>query len=39
MDIIDKYLNGGLSQTQLLQEYRIHNSMLQRWFNQYKAEG
>jgi transposase len=39
MNIVDKYLNGGWSQTQLLQKYRIHNSMLQRWVNQYKADG
>ncbi|BDG34648.1 helix-turn-helix domain-containing protein [Saccharococcus caldoxylosilyticus] len=39
MDIVHKYLHEGWSQSELLKHFRIHNSMLQRWVNQYQREG
>ncbi|WP_144977512.1 helix-turn-helix domain-containing protein [Geobacillus sp. C56-T2] len=39
MDIVHKYLHEGWSQSDLLKHFHIHNSMLQRWVNQYQREG
>ncbi|WP_373367410.1 transposase [Thermaerobacillus caldiproteolyticus] len=39
MDIVHKYLHEGWSQSELFKHFRIHNSMLQRWVNQYQREG
>jgi transposase len=38
-DIVHMYLHEGRSQSELLKHFRIHNSMLQRWVNQYQSEG
>jgi transposase len=38
-DIVHMYLHEGWSQSELLKHIRIHNSMLQRWVNQYQSEG
>lgn len=38
-EIVHMYLHEGWSQRELLKHFRIHNSMLQRWVNQYQREG
>ncbi|MBA2873244.1 transposase [Anoxybacillus calidus] len=39
LEVVQKYLSEGWSQSMILDHYRVYNSMLQRWVNDYRQEG